>query len=137
VPHARELAREAGLSDIVTHVEGDMAAGRYPPGQDVVFFANIVHHFSPQQNVEIMRHAHACLNGGGTVAIWDIERTPDNAPPELAGDTLALYFRTISTSAVFTAEDYAGWLRSAGFSDVRTKRLPMQPHLVLTTGRKP
>ena len=136
IPHARQLAREAGISDVVTHVEGDMAAGNYPPGQDVVFFANIMHHFSPQQNTEILRRAHAALNDRGTAAIWDIERTADNAPPELASDSFALYFRVISTSATFTAEEYASWMREAGFEDVLSKRHPLLPRFVLTVGRK-
>jgi hypothetical protein len=136
IPHARALAKEKGIHDVVTHIEGDMAAGNYPADQDVVFFGNIMHHFSPEQNVQILRHAHGCLNSDGTAAIWDIEHTPENAPAEVAGDTLALYFRIISTSSTFTAEEYRSWMGRAGFRDVQTRRHPLQPRFVLTTGRK-
>ncbi|MEY4515139.1 MAG: hypothetical protein RLZZ450_7261, partial [Pseudomonadota bacterium] len=51
------------------------------------------------------------------------------------GDGFALYFRISSTSTCFRGEDYAGWLREAGFLQVRVVRSLRMPSRVLVTGR--
>jgi hypothetical protein len=141
LPIARRLAEAEGISDVVEHREGDMLAGNYPGGQDVILYSNILHHFSPEQSIGMLRHARAALDDndgrqGGVVAIWDVERRPDNAGPELVGDASALFFRLTSDSSVFTAAEYAGWMQQAGFREVQTKRHMLQPSLVLTVGKK-
>lgn len=135
VEAARELAREAGVDDVVEHRAGDLHTADFGTDQDVVLLSNILHHFRPDANVAILRRAQACLAPEGTVAIWEIER-PDRGAKAGAGDGAALFFRLTSTAACYSGKEYAGWLAEAGFTRVRIERPVLSPGGVLVTGRR-
>ncbi|MDB5106839.1 MAG: hypothetical protein JWP91_4528 [Fibrobacteres bacterium] len=126
---AEALAREAGISDVVEYREGNILEGipASTEAWDVALLANILHHFSPDQNLGILRKVHAGLGAGGTVAIWDIERHGEGDRPELGRDASALFFRLTSTSKCYSARDYGEWLEKAGFRSIRTVRSMLAP----------
>ncbi len=133
---ARRLARDERIDDVVEHAPGDIRSGDLGSGADVILLANVLHHFSPEENLDLLRRAHRALVSGGTVAIWDIERRPDG-PAELGRDASALFFRLTSASRCFAAADYGGWLVAAGFAPARSFRSPMAPlHFLIHAARK-
>ncbi len=136
IPHARELAEEAGHADLVDFHEGDLLEENWGEDWDVVLLANILHHFRPEQNAELAERARMALAKGGTVAIWEIER-PRRDRKAGDGDGAALYFRLTSSAGTYSGEEYAGWLSGAGFERVRVERPPLSPGYVLITGRAP
>ncbi len=152
---ARGLAREAGIADLVEHIAGDILKDDFQfvpdlvpesaspmrsasPGNpaDVVLLANILHHFTPDQNQDILNRVHRSLKPGGTVAIWDIEKLAKGKPPELGHDASALYFRLTSTSRCFSASDYREWLTAAGFQSIQVKRSLRAPLHFLIHARR-
>ena len=135
VEQARAAAREAGLDDLVEHRAGNVLETGVPDGADVVLLANVIHHFTARDAIEVLRKARAALTRRGTVAIWDFDRPSAGARPELAADASALYFRLTSTSQVVPGEQYGAWLREAGFRRVRVKRSMLAPFQVLAVGR--
>jgi hypothetical protein len=84
----------------------------------------------------VLRKVRDAVSVGGTVAIWDFDRPTSDAPPELAADASALYFRLTSTSQVVPGDEYGAWLREAGFRAVRLKRSVLAPFQVLAIGSK-
>ncbi|MGE5360400.1 MAG: methyltransferase [Bacteroidales bacterium] len=138
LPAAIDEARAAaaGAGAIVEHRAADVLRDPIPAPADVVLLANIVHHFSRDEAIGVMTRARAAMSARATIAIWDFDRPKADATPELAADASALYFRLTSTSQVVPGEEYAAWLRAAGFGDVRVKRSPLAPVQVLVTGRK-
>ncbi len=132
---ARELAREAGIDDVVEHRGGDLHTSDFGTDNDVALLSNILHHFRPDQGLTVLRRAHAALVPAGTVAIWEIERPKENARAGV-GDGAALFFRLTSSAACYSGDEYAGWLREAGFTGVRIVRPKLKPGGVLVTGRK-
>jgi hypothetical protein len=132
---ARELAREMGIDDIVEHRAGDLQTTELDTGYDVALLGNILHHFQPAANLAILRRAHAALVPGGTAAIWEIGR-PEPASRPNAGDGAALFFRLTSQASCYRGDEYARWLREAGFTEVRVERPMLAPGRVLVTGRK-
>jgi len=73
---------------------------------------------------------------GGTVAVWDVDRPAPDAPPDLAADASALYFKLTSSSQVVSGDEYAAWLREAGFNSVSLKRSLLAPFQVLVVASK-
>lgn len=137
VDEARAAARKAGVGDVVEHRTGNLLEDELPPGEaDVVLLANVVHHFSREQAIGALRKVHRSLTRGGTVAVWEFDRPARDAPPELAADASALYFRLTSASQVVPRDEYAAWLREAGFGDVRLNRSVLAPIQVLALGQK-
>ena len=132
---ARPLGAHEPWGRLVTYREGDLLTADFGSGNDVVLLANILHHFSPEAKVGILRKARGALKRGATVSIFEIEAPRRDQPAEAAGDALALYFRVTSTSACYRGEEYVAWLEEAGFQSarvVRSFRMPSRMLIVAT-----
>lgn len=134
IEHARALAQSAGHGDLVDYRAGDLLADDLGSGWDVVLLSNILHHFSPEQNEQILRRVKSATSAGGTVAIWELER-PKNGASAGPGDVAGLLFRLSSNASTYGASDYEGWLERAGFREVRSLRSLLSPGNVLVVGR--
>ena len=134
IEQARAAARRAGVNDVVEHRAGNVLEDDLPPEADVVLLANVIHHFTRDDAIRVLQKARAAMKRGGTIAVWDYDRPSPEAPPELAADASSLYFRLTSTSQVVSGDEYAAWLREAGFTSVGLKRSLMAPVQVLALG---
>lgn len=135
VPHARALAAAEGLTDVVTHVEGNLLTSDLGVNYDVVLLSEILHHFSAETIGGILGRVHEALRPGGVAAIWELE-APRAGDAAGAGDIPALYFRLTSAAGAFHGAAYAEWLRQAGFERVRIARPVLAPGHVLVTARR-
>jgi 2-polyprenyl-3-methyl-5-hydroxy-6-metoxy-1,4-benzoquinol methylase len=135
VAHARALAIREGIADIVEHREGDLTRDDLGEGWDVVLLSNILHHFRAEQIAAILARVQRATAGGGTVAIWELERPRRTAAPN-EGDGVALFFRLTSTAGAYSGEEYADWLRQAGFGAVTIVRPRLSPGNVLVHARR-
>lgn len=133
IPEACRLAKELGILDVVSFRACDLRKDEYGEGADALILANILHHFSPEVNREILSRAKRALKPGGSIGIFDIEAPRSDAPPEAAGDAAALFFRITSNSACFSGDDYVAWLRETGFSKPRAVRSVLLPSRLLVT----
>ena len=131
---ARELAREEGIADLVTHRAGDLRSDEFGEAEiDLVLLANILHHFRAEENIDLLRRVRRALKKGGQVAIWEIDVPASGSKADI-GDLGALFFRLTSSAAAWRADDYADWLRQAGFAKVVVKRFFTLPGNVLVLG---
>ena len=135
IPEASKLAAELGIADVVSFRACDLLRDEYGEGADVVILANILHHFSPSVNREILGRAKRALRPEGSIGIFDIEAPRPGAPPEAAGDAAALFFRITSNSACFSGDDYVAWLEETGFSRPRVVRSLLLPSRLLVVAR--
>ncbi|MBK8255127.1 MAG: hypothetical protein IPK82_21005 [Polyangiaceae bacterium] len=133
LPHARALAVQAGITDLVDHREGNLLEGIFPGPNDVVLLANIVHHFGESQIIEILTRALRAVRKGGVLAIWDAKRQLSSSP-DLGADGLALWFRLTSESRIYEEADYVRFMRAAGARDVQMKKHLLAPLMVLVHG---
>lgn len=134
LPAARQLAREAGIAELVRHRAGDLHQTELGDGDlDLALLCNILHHFEAEANVALLRRVHRALGPGGAVAIWEIDVPHPRSKPQI-GDLGALFFRLTSTAAAVSGETCAGWLKKAGFARTRVKRLLTLPGNVLVCG---
>jgi hypothetical protein len=134
IPHAAALARHEGLADIVEHKAGDLRHDDFGAGWDVALLANILHHFRPDEMIAILTRVGAALGPDATVAIWERERPGRSAAPG-QGDGVALFFRLTSTAGAYSGDEYAGWLKQAGFVRTKIVRPRLSPGNVLVVGR--
>jgi predicted O-methyltransferase YrrM len=135
--HAKQLAREEGIDDVVSHRAGNALTDDLGRDYDAVFLGNLVQNFSPDVNLDLLRRVKSALTPGGTVVIWEIKRPEPNAPPELGGDGYALFFRIGSTARCYAMSDYTDWLKSVGFTKIGVDPTRFTPTQILVTGRVP
>lgn len=128
VRQAAPLLAAEGMGDRVVHRPGDALADDLgEEAWDVVLIAQVVHHFSDEQNLELARRVARGLRPGGMYAILDAFR------PEKPGDTgqlpslLEFYFALTSQSGTWRPRDMARWQREAGLEPRRAIRLRSVP----------
>jgi SAM-dependent methyltransferase len=138
VEHAAPLLAGEGMGDRVVHRAGnaltdDLGVEAY----DIVIAAQLVHHFSGEQNRELAAHVARALRPGGIYAIIDAFRP---ARPNDAGQLAALlefYFALTSQSGTWTPEEMADWQRNAGLRPTRTMRFRTAPGAGAQVATKP
>jgi predicted O-methyltransferase YrrM len=131
VPIARRHIEAAGVSDRVAALEGDLSAGLPAGGYDLVFISAICHMLAPEENRELLERSFAALAPGGRAVVQDFLLDPDRTGPRFS--TLFALNMLVATlrGNSYTEEEYAGWLRAAGFKDIRRVDLPGPASLMI------
>ena len=121
---AREIAATVPQGTRLSYVPVDFVTQPIPGKYDVIWYSNVLHIYSPEENQRVFRRAAAALNAGGRLIIQDA----------FLHDPLGLYPQEANLFAVtmllftpggntYSIKDTRAWLRRAGFSSVRQVRL--------------
>jgi hypothetical protein len=137
LPEARHLALVAGVSDVVTHRAADVTTCDLGERVDVVLLCNLLHHLEREARSDLLRRVFSALAPGGTIAIWEPEAPSPEAPPELAGDAVALYFRITSSAPPLAAAELERELLRLGFAELERQRPLRARGRMLLHARKP
>jgi SAM-dependent methyltransferase len=133
VPIARGHIAEAGLEGRVTVREGDLRSSDFGTGFDLVLISAICHMLSEDENRALVAKTHAALGAGGRIVISDFILDPDRAGPRMAAMFALNMLVGTRQGNTYTEEEYAGWMREAGFSRIRRVALPGPAHLMIGT----
>lgn len=112
--HARKHVEEAGMADRISVVSGDFFEDALPQA-DVVTMGNILHDWNLENKKILIRKAYDALPEDGAFIV--IENLIDDARRENAFGLLMSLNMLIEFGDAFdyTAEDFRGWCREAGF----------------------
>lgn len=130
------LARE-GMGERISYQVGDARCTDLGNGSyDVIFIANLVHHFDAVTNQDLMARAARALRPGGLLVIAELvrPRTPSRAGQ--IGALADLYFAATSLAGTWSSEEMAAWQRDAGLAVRRPIRLVTAPGGALHVARK-
>ncbi len=133
----REVIAKAGMSDRVTHRDGDATTDDLGDGYDVVLCFNLLHHLTADQIVTLFGRIHDALAPGGMLAVMDAFAEP-NRRSSAQANVLGLFMYLSSGSQVHPPERLYSWLREAGFAQpprrIRILRIPGQAMYVVSKG---
>jgi 2-polyprenyl-3-methyl-5-hydroxy-6-metoxy-1,4-benzoquinol methylase len=133
----RELIADAGMSDRVEHVEGDMLETELEQeAYDGALVFNIIHHLSPEDCLSLLKRVTAALKPGGTLAVLDLFLPRAGTTPDSAA-FLGLFFHLTSGAATYAPEDLHGWLKEAGYAGSRKITIRRIPGQSVYEARKP
>lgn len=121
---AKMLAKQSSIESRLSLQSGnfidDKIAGKY----DIVWYSNVLHIYSPTENLKVFRKIKRALNPGGRLLIQDtfLENPKGLRPLEtnLFAVSMLLYTDTGNT---YPIQDVRAWLQKAGFSRTRLIRL--------------
>ncbi len=121
VPLTRRYVAEAGLSDRVRTVAGDLTRDSLGRDVDLVFLSAILHSFPPDDNRRLLAKAAAALAPRGRVVIHDFLMNEDRTGP-LAAALFALNM-LVGTAAgdTYTESEMRGWMREAGLDPIERR----------------
>ncbi|HEX9038394.1 MAG TPA: class I SAM-dependent methyltransferase [Ktedonobacterales bacterium] len=104
---------------------------------DVIYVANLLHHFDATQITGVASRIAAALRPGGVWVIQDAVRERRGRSQRMAAALGDLYFALTSASGLWSFEEMAEWQRSAGLDPMRPIRLLTAPGQGLQIGKKP
>jgi SAM-dependent methyltransferase len=128
VEKAAPLLAAEGMGDRVVHRPGNALTDDLGEEDwDVVIVAQLVHHFSDEQNRDLAARIARALRPGGMYAILDAFRPSRPGEAGQLPSLLEFYFALTSQSGTWTPDEMAGWQRAAGLDPRRPIRLRTVP----------
>lgn len=120
--HTAKRIAAAGLSDRVTLHSGDFFADPdLPAGHDAILLSMILHDWDEPRNQALLEKCHRALPEGGLLVISELMVDDDKTGPRNAA-LMGMNMLVGTWGRSYTAAEYTGWLRQAGFDDVRVVR---------------
>jgi hypothetical protein len=133
---AREQIEANGLASRFTAVAADLIAGPYPPGADVLLLGHILHDWSDETSLTILRNCAAALPAGGTLLISESVLRPDFSGSNLAHLKDLLMLVANEPNARERSEDeYRSLLDATGFDVTEVLRLDAPRDLLVAKKR--
>jgi precorrin-6B methylase 2 len=110
----------AGCDDRIAVAAGDfLAAPVFPTGHDVVLLSMIMHDWTPEQDLAILRGCFAALPPGGRIVISELLVNDEKTGPAAAA-LMSLNMLVETVGRNYTPAEYGNWLRDTGFVDIET-----------------
>ncbi len=133
---ARQRIAAAGMADRIGTHSGNSFTDPFPTDPDCILFMHFLTIWSERSNIDLLRKSHAVLPPGGYVLVFDGVQSNDETGP-LRAARWSPYFLVLSSGEgmFYTANEYAGWMREAGFVDVL--QIPTSVDHAVVVGRRP
>jgi cyclopropane fatty-acyl-phospholipid synthase-like methyltransferase len=132
LPIARKHAEQMGVGDRMNALVGDMFEIPLGGPYDVTLITNVMHHFSEQRGLELLRRASAATAPGGKVVL--VGFTVDDGPPALdPGPHLFSILMLVWTfqGEVHSVSTYERMLATAGFVNPTLHQVPGLPMRII------
>lgn len=131
----REIVAEQGMSERVVYREGDLRTTEWGEGYDVVLIFNVLHNLSEAESRDALVRARAALAPGGTLVVLDSEHVGGRGNLSTTSGFNELFFFVVSGTRAYPEGTMLGWMREAGFAELRRTKLFSVPDAVVLTGR--
>ena len=117
VKHAEPILAREGMGDRVTHRAGNALTDDLgTESWDLVFIANLLHHFDEKTNRDLVRRIARALRPGGILVIQEFIRVQNPWEGGQVGALLELYFALTSQSGAWSLAEIASWQKEANLT---------------------
>jgi ubiquinone/menaquinone biosynthesis C-methylase UbiE len=121
---AKENARNAGVADRYSTIEGSAFDVDYGTGYDLILLTNFLHHFDAQTNEALLRKVHAALVEGGRAITLEFVPNEDRiSPPDAAAFSVMMRGGTPAGDD-YTFPELERMFANAGFAGSEIYQLP-------------
>jgi hypothetical protein len=114
-----EYAMKFGVSDRIAPVAGDMFHSPFPKGHDAHFYSNVFHDWDAERCRFLAAKSFEALPAGGRIYLHESLLNDTHDGPPLVTFYSMNMARVTEYGKQYSAPDFAGFLRDAGFTDVR------------------
>ncbi len=115
--------RDTGLARRVTTRAGDLRIDSLGSGFDLIFVSAICHMLGPEENRSLLDRCLEALSPGGRIVIQDFILEPDKTAPRVAAIFALNMLVGTPHGSSYSEEEYAAWMKEAGFDGIRRVRL--------------
>jgi len=135
LPLTREYIAAAGLSDRIQTRAGDLKAAAFGAGFDLVWVSAICHMLGEDENLDLFRRCREALAPNGRLVVQDFLLAPDKTRPRSAALFALNMLVGTRAGSSYSVDEYAAWMKSAGFSDMTHRPLPGPTGLMIGVRR--
>ncbi|UFP94758.1 methyltransferase [Gloeobacter morelensis] len=125
---------EAGLSERIRYIEGNLLETDWPVGYDVALLSHILHCLSEAQCELTLRKSFAALISGGRILVQDVYHPGAAGSPGAGDGLMSLVYYATCGGRSWPESTIRSWLKRAGFIRVRSVR---KVQALLVSGEKP
>ena len=121
---AKEIAATQKAGARLSYLPLDLLKDEIPGPFDVIWYSNVLHIYSPEQNLNVFRRARAALAEGGRLLIQDAFLHDREAlyPEEASLFAVSMLLFT-DTGNTYSVAETTMWLKEAGFASVRPVKM--------------
>ena len=132
----RRIVARHGLADRLQTSAGDLLETDFGRGHHVAAIGHILHSEGPERSRRLLKKVYDALAPGGTVVIAEFVPNDNRTGPP--GALIFAVNMLIHTQGgdTFTYKEMSGWLREAGFRNIRRLSAPAPSPLLLATKPK-
>ncbi|HZK81769.1 MAG TPA: methyltransferase, partial [Humisphaera sp.] len=125
------VAQKHGVGDRFRYVQGDLHEADFGKGHAIATLGHILHSEGEARSRSLLKKVFAALAPGGVIAI--AEFVADEARSGPPGPLIFAINMLVNTDEgdTFTFSEMSGWLREAGFTNVRALQTPAPWPLIL------
>jgi len=133
----RRVVEQFGLSNRISLFPCDYKKEAMPSGYDAAWLSHVIHSEDEGGNRRLVAKAFGALNPGGLILIQDFVLNEARTAP--VSNALFALNMLVNTPAgrTYTAREIGGWLKKAGFRNVRKLPMEMPREAGIVCGRKP
>jgi hypothetical protein len=128
---ARQLLAGNPLRDRIKIVEGNFFKDPVPTGHDAVIIADVVHLFSPERNLELLRRIREGVADGARLLLVDFWTNLTHTQPTFAALIAGQFLITTGEGDVYNQEEVSGWLWQTGWRPLEHKPLAGPASLIV------
>ena len=121
---AKEIAATHKAGARLSYLSLDLLKDGIPGPFDVIWYSNVLHIYSPEQNLDVFRRARAALAESGRLLIQDAFLHDREAlyPEEASLFAVSMLLFT-ETGNTYSVAETTTWLKEAGFASVRPVKM--------------
>jgi 2-polyprenyl-3-methyl-5-hydroxy-6-metoxy-1,4-benzoquinol methylase len=128
VEKASPLLLKENMGERIKYRAGDVLTAELGNEKyDLIFMANLVHHFSNQQNKELVKKIAQAMKPGGMLVIQEFVRSQTPKASDQVGAILDLFFALSSASGTWTVNEIQGWQNASGLKSKKPIKLLTLP----------
>jgi ubiquinone/menaquinone biosynthesis C-methylase UbiE len=128
---AKENARQAGVHERYSTIEGSAFDVDYGTGYDLVLLTNFLHHFDPETCETLLRKVHGSLADGGRAVTLEFVPNEDRISPPVAASFSMMMLGSTPSGDAYTFSELERMFVNAGFAHSEIHQLPAAPQQVI------
>ncbi len=136
LPGAVEIARQRlignPLAERIQIEQGDLFMTPPPRGHDAVIVANVLHLFSPERNLVLLRRVREVVADGARILLVDLWTNPTHTQPIFAALMAGAFLLRTGEGDVYSEEEVHRWLIETGWRPL--ERIPLAGPASLIVG---
>jgi len=130
---ARKHAKDMGVGDRYTTIAGDAFTVDLAGPYDVILLTNLLHHFSPEKCIALLKRLRAALRPGGRLVTLEFVPNEDRVSPPMSATFPLVMLATTADGDAHTFAELDRMLRAAGFASNKLHQPEDSPQQIIVS----